>query len=68
MGPIEFPLSAALGRLRATFCLHSPASCLLPILNRSAVVVLGNTIMSANAANTLAISASLQLLLFTNYS
>ena len=68
MGPVEFPLHAALGRMHATFCLHSPAFCLLPIVNRSAVVVLGNTIMSANAANTLVISASLQLLLFKNYS
>ena len=40
----------------------------LPVVNCSAVVVLRETVMSANAVNTLAISAFLQLLLFTNYS
>lgn len=46
----------------------STAFCQLPIVNCRAVVGLRETIMSANAVNTLAISAFLQLLLFTNYS
>lgn len=40
----------------------------LPIVNCGAVLVLRETIMPANAVDTLAISACLQLLLFTNYS
>lgn len=39
-----------------------------PIVNCRAVLVLRETVMPANAVNTLAISAFLQLLLFTNYS
>lgn len=61
-------LPAAVRARLATAALLSVVFCQLPIVNCGAVLVLRETIMPANAVNTLAISAFLQLLLFTNYS